>query len=228
MRAGLIGAIALTLLGLTAPASAYTITILDPIPRADPFGPDLFTLVDLGTGGPNSFVSSAPGSAGGVSYSFAGGGSAVSGIYAGSVSVAASPYGNANTNRNYFSAGGGAGSVVLGYGGVQTALSMLWGTVDSSATRNLITTSAGETINGSQILTACGAFCSNGNTNVWLSITGLTGYTSLTFSDATLNAFEFNVAAVPEPATWGMMMLGFAGIGFMAYRRKSKPALRLV
>jgi hypothetical protein len=31
--------------------------------------------------------------------------------------------------------------------------------------------------------------------------------------------------AVPEPSTWAMMVLGFAGIGFMAYRRKSKPAL---
>jgi PEP-CTERM motif len=26
---------------------------------------------------------------------------------------------------------------------------------------------------------------------------------------------------VPEPSTWAMMLLGFAGIGFMAYRRKS-------
>jgi hypothetical protein len=33
------------------------------------------------------------------------------------------------------------------------------------------------------------------------------------------------VAAVPEPSTWAMMILGFAGIGFMAYRRKSQPAL---
>jgi hypothetical protein len=31
--------------------------------------------------------------------------------------------------------------------------------------------------------------------------------------------------AVPEPSTWAMMILGFAGVGFMAYRRKSKPAL---
>jgi PEP-CTERM motif len=29
------------------------------------------------------------------------------------------------------------------------------------------------------------------------------------------------VAAVPEPSTRAMMLLGFAGIGFMAYRRKS-------
>jgi len=28
-------------------------------------------------------------------------------------------------------------------------------------------------------------------------------------------------AAVPEPSTWAMLLLGFAGIGFMAYRRKS-------
>ena len=28
------------------------------------------------------------------------------------------------------------------------------------------------------------------------------------------------VAAVPEPSTWAMMILGFAGIGFMAYRRR--------
>jgi PEP-CTERM motif len=33
------------------------------------------------------------------------------------------------------------------------------------------------------------------------------------------------VYSVPEPSTWAMMTLGFAGIGFMAYRRKSKPAL---
>ena len=34
-----------------------------------------------------------------------------------------------------------------------------------------------------------------------------------------------SVAAVPELSTWAMMLLGFAGIGFMVYRRKSKPAL---
>jgi hypothetical protein len=34
------------------------------------------------------------------------------------------------------------------------------------------------------------------------------------------------IGGVPEPSTWAMMLLGFAGVGFMAYRRKSKPALR--
>ncbi|SHK60755.1 PEP-CTERM protein-sorting domain-containing protein [Bradyrhizobium lablabi] len=32
-------------------------------------------------------------------------------------------------------------------------------------------------------------------------------------------------SSVPEPSTWAMLILGFAGVGFMAYRRKSKPRL---
>ena len=36
--------------------------------------------------------------------------------------------------------------------------------------------------------------------------------------------FNFAVAPVPEPATWAMMLLGFAGIGF-AMRRSRKPVL---
>jgi hypothetical protein len=37
-----------------------------------------------------------------------------------------------------------------------------------------------------------------------------------------------DVGAVPEPTTWAMMLLGFAGVGFMAYRRKAKPSFRMV
>jgi hypothetical protein len=43
-------------------------------------------------------------------------------------------------------------------------------------------------------------------------------------------AFEFdNIATVPEASTWAMMLLGFLGVGFLAYRRKSGSgaALRL-
>jgi hypothetical protein len=36
-----------------------------------------------------------------------------------------------------------------------------------------------------------------------------------------------SVGSVPEPSTWAMMIVGFAGFGLFAYRRKSKPALRL-
>jgi len=42
-----------------------------------------------------------------------------------------------------------------------------------------------------------------------------------------LSANDSVTAAVPEPSTWAMLLLGFAGIGFITYRRKSKPAFRL-
>jgi hypothetical protein len=35
------------------------------------------------------------------------------------------------------------------------------------------------------------------------------------------------IAAVPEPSTWAMIILGFAGIGFMSYRRKDRAPFRL-
>jgi hypothetical protein len=43
--------------------------------------------------------------------------------------------------------------------------------------------------------------------------------------DGVTGSGTFNVSAVPEPSTWAMLLMGFAGVGFMAYRRKSKPAL---
>jgi hypothetical protein len=42
-------------------------------------------------------------------------------------------------------------------------------------------------------------------------------------------SFEVTVTAVPEASTWAMMILGFLGVGLMAYRRKATPmAFRLV
>jgi hypothetical protein len=35
------------------------------------------------------------------------------------------------------------------------------------------------------------------------------------------------VSAVPEASTWAMMVVGFLGVGIVAYRRKNRPAFRL-
>ena len=52
------------------------------------------------------------------------------------------------------------------------------------------------------------------------------GFFELVSADLSPTALTVTVAeSVPEPSTWAMMLLGFGGIGFMAYRRKSKPAL---
>jgi PEP-CTERM motif-containing protein len=36
---------------------------------------------------------------------------------------------------------------------------------------------------------------------------------------------SYVASAVPEPSTWAMMILGFAGIGFVAHRRRNRAAL---
>ena len=64
----------------------------------------------------------------------------------------------------------------------------------------------------------------------FFGFTDTNAFTSLTISRSGNDAWGIdglsaNIDAVPEPSTWAMMLLGFAGIGFMAYRRKSKPAL---
>jgi PEP-CTERM motif len=60
------------------------------------------------------------------------------------------------------------------------------------------------------------------------------GTTPQTLNAAEDPAGDFNVgvdavrvSAVPEPSTWAMMILGFAGIGLMAYRRSRKSSLTL-
>jgi hypothetical protein len=64
---------------------------------------------------------------------------------------------------------------------------------------------------------------------------GLTGYGSFSYSyentflgggqvvyDLTPLTLRVQVSGVPEPSTWAMMILGFAGVGFMAYRRRNQ------
>jgi hypothetical protein len=52
-----------------------------------------------------------------------------------------------------------------------------------------------------------------------------TAFNTITLTVPTDGFFVFDlttaVAAVPEPSTWAMMLLGFLGVGFMAYRKKT-------
>lgn len=66
------------------------------------------------------------------------------------------------------------------------------------------------------------------------NISLLSGQATLKFTslDDASSAFgpvigDVNVSAVPEASTWAMMILGFLGIGFLAYRRNSGSALRV-
>jgi hypothetical protein len=64
--------------------------------------------------------------------------------------------------------------------------------------------------------------------NFWT--TGTTVIDDIRFTSLTQNAIEvsnFSTSAVPEASTWAMMLLGFAGVGFLAYRRKRETSFRL-
>ena len=76
-------------------------------------------------------------------------------------------------------------------------------------------------VNGGATVGTCQPSCSVGNL-----VTGLVTGSDTTWSnnfgiyDTT---FSVTIASpVPEPSTWAMMILGFAGVGFMAYRRRSQ------
>jgi hypothetical protein len=45
------------------------------------------------------------------------------------------------------------------------------------------------------------------------------------FVPMTSNSIIASIASVPEPSTWAMMILGFAGVGFLAYRRRNQAAV---
>jgi hypothetical protein len=55
-----------------------------------------------------------------------------------------------------------------------------------------------------------------------IACTGIAGVSCATGGVA---ANHITISGVPEPSTWAMMVLGFAGIGLMMYRRKNKSAL---
>jgi hypothetical protein len=65
--------------------------------------------------------------------------------------------------------------------------------------------------------------------NIWGNgpndYTYFNNYDSFPVGNGAVSFSVTEIAAVPEPSTWAMILLGFAGVGLMAYRRKSKPTL---
>jgi PEP-CTERM motif len=84
---------------------------------------------------------------------------------------------------------------------------------------------------GSDVVTALVAF---GSGNTLASFTGtLTPFASTSSGtdlftaskDFAVAGFQgFTPAAIPEPSTWAMMLVGFAGLGFLAWRRRKRAA----
>jgi PEP-CTERM motif len=58
----------------------------------------------------------------------------------------------------------------------------------------------------------------------WAGFTSTPGTFEFSTQGTNITSFSFSAQAVPEPATWALMLLGFGGIG-LAMRRRRKPAL---
>jgi hypothetical protein len=139
----------------------------------------------------------------------------------------AAPFGMGNTT--YMSVQNGGTEEATG-ATPQNSLKIYWGSIDAVGVDDILNevsvTVDGYTLTGSDLVTL-GAM-GNGNqgsptNNQWVTITGLDAFTTVAFHAAGKNAFEFSLnPAVPEPSTWAMMALGFAGLGYAAFRRNSK------
>ena len=120
-----------------------------------------------------------------------------------------------------------SGSATLDLGGEFQNLSFYWGSVDTYNTITLFQADGSSTsITGGMVgfgVDPSGNQTSN-NSNVRVNFTALgRGITSVRF-DSTQFAFEsdtFAGTAVPEPATWAMMLGGFGLLGAAARRRSS-------
>ena len=241
----LLGTVALLALS-AAPASAFTIDIIAVFDQNTSFSDPAGVTVETYAGsGSNQRINTSGFNASNSYFSVDGAGGPAnnpSGLFIGNIGSDTSPFGKSNDSRVYLAAGGSNGvtSGIVALSGLapSNSLGLLWGTVDDGDTRNRIQTigpGGSDIITGAMVLMAChdqGFSCSDGQTNVFLRINGLDTFTSAKFTDRDANSFEFVplASAVPEPATWAMMILGFFGVGAlaMAKRRREGQAFRLV
>lgn len=120
---------------------------------------------------------------------------------------------------------GGSVTVTLAPGVTANHLSFFVGSLDAL---NQISFNTGGTYTGTQLLGLSDTGCQTDPAcNRFISFSG--DFTSFTLSSG-VNSFEVDsfTTAVPEASTWAMMVLGFLGVGFLAYRRKSPVSFRMV
>jgi hypothetical protein len=106
--------------------------------------------------------------------------------------------------------------VTLTYGSAQTSFTLLWGSVDNY-NDVYFADSAGDVVTGAEIATADPSIMF-GHTNVGVTISNLTPFTSITLY-TTGYSFEFDTAAIPEPIALALFGTGLIGIGLVRRKR---------
>ena len=213
-------------LGLSTAANAASITILPPGDIGPPAG--------YGTGATFDTVAAQPYGSTASSGSFLDGGAAFSGSGVvmnnggqGSLGLYATPYGDAT---NYLAVLGG-GSEQIAFSSLETSFGLYWGSVD---TYNSLTFYNGNvsvaTISGADVDPPLEANCGQTQyaSNGYVLISALPQFDRVVAASSS-NSFEFDnvvaggASAVPEPSTWAMLLLGFAGLGYAGFRRSKVP-----
>jgi hypothetical protein len=134
------------------------------------------------------------------------------------------PFGPSDTSHHWWNVGEYGGSVGFNLSGKD--LNIVWGSPNDNNTVTFYSGAGGTggvigAVTNLDLVSAFGV----GNYNqpgYLIHFTTPTAYRSVAFSTGP-TAFEFAVAA-PELSTWGMMLAGFAGLGFVGYNRKRKEA----
>ena len=148
--------------------------------------------------------------------------------------IRAQPFGSTG---NYFTVGpsdGSPGLVDLSAIGNISNVSFLWGSVDAYNLLEFLDVDGNvlASFTGSDIFNPANGSQTDPNLNpvVRFNLTdgSQTAFTTLRLSSSS-NAFEtdnFAINAVPEPATWALMMIGFAAVGFGMRRRRPQVTAR--
>ena len=221
---------AVVALGLSTAGSAATIAIL-------PAG-DLGPLAGYGPGATfdsvpaRAYGSVAPsGAFSDAGAAFSGSGVVMNNGGQGSLGLYASPFGDAS---NYMAVLGG-GSEEIAYSARSTSFGLYWGSVD---TYNSLAFYDGAvlvaTITGADLPLSANGGQTDYASNAYVWITALPQFDRVIVASSS-NSFEFdNVVAaggalaqasapIPEPSTWAMLLIGFAGLGYAAFRKSRTP-----
>jgi PEP-CTERM motif len=226
---------AMVALGLSTAGHAASISILSPGVFGPPSGSvATFDNVSAEAYGSTASYGSLYGSLLDGGASFSGSGVVMNNGGRDSLGLYATPFGDAT---NYMAVLGG-GSEEIAYSGSKDSFGLYWGSVD---TYNSLTFYSGDnlvaTITGADLGPSVNP--NGGQTdyasNAYVLITRLPQFDRV-FASSSSNSFEFDnviaggtpelpssVAAVPEPSTWAMLLLGFAGLGYVASRRRKAP-----
>jgi hypothetical protein len=99
--------------------------------------------------------------------------------------------------------------------GIQDAITATAGSASQTFTSTNDNTNANDWETETLNFTATGS-------STLISLVGFSGQSYIGLDNVDVE--QTGVGAVPEPSTWAMMILGFCGMGFMAYRRKQNGA----